>query len=83
MLAEARKGVLWTKPEDLLIEHDQAPLPELGAVPNGDDFLAVFGDGSVRDLKRTLDDKELATKLLRQLIGYKDGMTFDLTPLMK
>lgn len=83
ILAEARKGVPWTKPEDLLIEHDQAPLPELGAVPNGDDFLAAFGDGSVRDLKRTLDDKELATKLLRQLIGYKDGMNFDTSPIMK
>jgi RNA polymerase sigma factor (sigma-70 family) len=83
MLAEARNGVPWTKPEDLLIGDDQAPLPELGAVANGDDFLAGFGDGSVRDFKRTLEDKALAMKLLRQLIGYKDGMNFDTTPILK
>jgi RNA polymerase sigma factor (sigma-70 family) len=83
LLAEARKAVPWTKPEDLLIKDDQSPLPELGALPQGDDFLAAWGDGSVRNLYRSLPEKDKGEKLLRQMTGYHDGWNFDVSPIMK
>jgi len=83
LFAEARQSVPWTKPEDLLIADDNDPLPPLGAIPTGDDFLAAFGDGSVRLIYRTRPDAQWATKLLRQIIGYNDGMNFDTTPISK
>jgi RNA polymerase sigma factor (sigma-70 family) len=79
LLGEARQSVPWTKPEDILLEHDDAPLPQLGATAAGDDWFAAFGDGSVRVLLRTHPD----TKLLRQIIGYNDGLSYDTAPIRK
>ena len=83
MIAESSKAVIWTKPEDILIEDDITPLPKLGCVPDEDDFLVAFGDASVRALRRSLPDNKEHEKLLRQLIGRRDGMNEDVGPIMK
>jgi RNA polymerase sigma factor (sigma-70 family) len=83
MIVEARHPVPWTKPEDLMIEHDSAPLPALGVIPDRDDFLAVTAERRTRTYRHTLPNKEQAAKLLRLLIGYKDGSPVDLKPIMK
>lgn len=82
-IAESAKAVVWTKPEDMVIEHDAAPLPKLGCVAGEDDFGGVFFDGSVRFIRRSLRDQQEYEKLLRQIIGYKDGSNFDTSPIVK
>jgi prepilin-type processing-associated H-X9-DG protein len=53
LAVEARREVPWTKPEDIPFD-PQGPPPELGGfTPDG--FNALFGDGSVRYLKRSLN----------------------------
>src|SRR5204862_7217364 len=72
----------WTRLKDLLSEHDAAPLLQLGCVPGEADFVAAFLDGSVRFLRRELPDRAQHERLLRQLIGYRDGRTEDTGPLV-
>jgi hypothetical protein len=82
MIAEAAKPVIWTKPEDMEIAGDDTPLPKLGVVPDEDDVFVVFGDASVRTLKRSLPDAKEYEKLMRQLIGRRDGMNDNTDPIM-
>lgn len=83
MIAESSQAVIWTKPEDILIEDDITPLPKLGCVPDEDDFHVAFGDASVRALRRSLPNNKEHEKLLRQLIGRRDGMNEDVAPIIK
>lgn len=83
MIAESANAVIWTKPEDMLMEDDDTPLPKLGCNPDEDDFLVVFGDASVRSIRKTLEDKKQYERLMRQLIGRRDGMNEDPSPIMK
>lgn len=83
MIAEARNAVIWTKPDDLIIDNDESPLPEFGSNPDEDTFSVVFGDASVRSVQRSLPDRKLYERLMRQLIGRRDGLNEDTAPLMK
>ncbi|MBL8822514.1 MAG: DUF1559 domain-containing protein [Planctomycetia bacterium] len=82
MIAEAAKPVIWTKPDDMEILGDDQPLPKLGSVPDEDDLLVAFGDASVRAIKRSLPNAKEYEKLMRQLIGRRDGMYEDTDPIM-
>jgi len=83
MIAESSNPVIWTKPDDILIEDDEMKLPKLGCVLDEDDFYVVFGDGSVRSIRRSLPDAKEHEKLLRQLIGRRDGMNQDIRSIVK
>jgi hypothetical protein len=83
LLAEARRSVPWSKPEDLLVEHDSAALPTVGAAAKGDDFFAVFCDGAVQLVRRMQGEKDPGIMLLRQIIGYKDGWNYDTTSIRR
>ena len=80
-IAEATTPVEWTKPSDMNWEHDDAPLPKLGIRP-GDTFHVAFGDGSVRQIKKKIDDMDKHTRLMKQLIGRKDGMNEDISAIV-
>jgi hypothetical protein len=80
-IAEAGNPVEWTKPADLLWEHDDAPLPKLGIRP-GDTFHVAFGDGSIRQIKKKIDDMDKHTRLMKQLIGRKDGLNEDFSAIV-
>jgi prepilin-type processing-associated H-X9-DG protein len=74
MIVEAGKAVPWSKPEDLPYD-PKKPVPKLGGVfPSG--FNAVFCDGSVRHISKSIKEK-----VLRLLITRDDGevipMDFD------
>jgi prepilin-type processing-associated H-X9-DG protein len=56
-VVESAKPVPWTKPEDVSIDWEK-PLPTLGGLFN-DGFHALFADGSVRFLRRTLNPSVL------------------------
>jgi len=59
LVVESAEAVPWTKPDDLPIDADPArPLAKPGSKHTGG-FGALFGDGSVRFLKSTLDPKIL------------------------
>jgi beta-lactamase regulating signal transducer with metallopeptidase domain len=65
LAVEAQRDIPWTKPEDIPFDGN-APLPVLGGfTPEG--FDALFGDGSVRFLKKSINPM-----VLRALIT-KDG----------
>lgn len=81
-ILEANQLVEWTKPADMLWEHDDAPLPKFGIRP-GDDFNVAFGDGSVRQIKKKIDDMDKHARLMKQLLGRKDGLNEDVSPLLK
>ena len=81
-IAEAGEPVEWTKPADMVWEHDDAPLPKLGIRP-GDDFQVAFGDGSIFPVKKKIDDMEKHTRLMKQLIGRRDGMNEDVSQIIK
>lgn len=83
MIAEASNAVIWTKPDDILIEDDDMKLPKLGCVPDEDDFLVAFGDASIRAVRRSLPNAKEHEQLLRQLIGRRDGMNQDVRSIMK
>lgn len=83
MIAESSNPVIWTKPDDIVIEDDTMRLPKLGCVPDEDDFFVAFGDASIRAIRRTLANTQEHEKLLRQLIGRRDGMNQDVGPIMK
>ena len=82
-IAEATNPVAWTKPSDLNWEHDDAPLPKLGIRPGTDEFQVAFADGSVRGITKKIDDMDKYTSLMKQLIGRRDGMNEDVSPIVK
>jgi hypothetical protein len=60
---EARREVPWTKPEDIAFDPN-APMPELGGfTPDG--FNALFGDGSVRYIKKSINPMTLKCLITR------------------
>jgi hypothetical protein len=61
MVVEAKDGVPWTKPDDLTYSPEK--LPEIGYFKDG--FNALFGDGSVRWIKRGIDPKTLHALITR------------------
>lgn len=65
LVAEGTRAVEWTKPDDIAIAANQ-PIVIGGADPKF--FFAVFADGSVRRLSRSLDQKTL-----RWLVDPADG----------
>jgi hypothetical protein len=83
MVAESANAVIWTKPEDMLLENDETPLPALGPVLDEDTFYVVFADASVRSILRTLPNKNEHEKLLRQMIGRRDGLNNNVAPILK
>lgn len=57
MVVEAGEPVIWTKPDELPYDPDK-PLPKLGGhFPGG--FNALLGDGSVRFIRKGIDEKTL------------------------
>lgn len=68
LVAEAAKGVPWTKPEDIAVTADQRPM--LGFV-RGDGFYVGMGDGTVY----FYEHKKLDEKVLRMLIDPADQGT--------
>jgi prepilin-type processing-associated H-X9-DG protein len=56
MVAEASDAVPWTKPDEL--EYDPKQTPKIGYF-FGDRCNALFGDGSVHALKKTMDVRNL------------------------
>jgi hypothetical protein len=70
MIVEAREPVPWTKPVDLPYTADQ-PLPEFGGLLDDGLFSVVYGDGSVRVIRRGIGEE--FAKGLRALITYNGG----------
>lgn len=66
MVVEAAEAVPWAKPDDLPYD-GVLPLPKLGG-PSGN-YVACFGDGSVRTFRRGQIDE----KNMRFLISVADG----------
>jgi prepilin-type processing-associated H-X9-DG protein len=71
MVVEGGDPVIWTKPDDIPYDAKK-PLPKLGGVFD-DGFNALFCDGSVRFLKKTLKED-----VLRALITANGGEAIDL-----
>ena len=84
-IVEATTPVIWTKPDDLMIdatiEDLTKPSPALGALPDDPFFAVVFADGSTRLLRRSLADTSKFKRILRAHIGVADGDPEDLSPL--
>jgi uncharacterized protein (TIGR03067 family) len=70
MIAEARAPVPWTKPVDLGYAADR-PLPEFGGLLDDGLFSVVYGDGTVRVIRRGIDED--FARGLRALITYNGG----------
>ncbi len=63
LAVEARRDIPWTKPEDIPFD-SKAPLPELGGfTANG--FNALFADGSVHFLKKSIQPHVLKALITR------------------
>ncbi len=63
LAVEARRDIPWTKPEDIPFD-SKAPLPELGGfLENG--FNALFADGSVHFLKKSIQPQVLKALITR------------------
>ena len=67
LLVSATQTVPWAKPQELPYGPG-VPIPPLGGDPKADGFNALFADGSVRYIKRTITDANL-----RSLIEKADG----------
>ena len=80
-LVESTDAVIWTKPDEILIEQDEAPIPSLGAIPNSPYFIATHFDGANHLYKRVSGSNPVINswyyRLLRQMIGWKDGFNLD------
>lgn len=70
MVVEGGDSVPWTRPDDMLYDAKK-PLPKLGAFFNGD-FQAVMMDGSIRFIRRDINEK-----VLRALITVAGGEVVD------
>jgi hypothetical protein len=70
MIVEGTDSVPWTKPVDITFKADK-PLPRLDG-PFQAGFHACYGDCAVRYVKKTIPEG-----LLRQLIGWNDGLNQD------
>jgi RNA polymerase sigma factor (sigma-70 family) len=66
LVAQAKKPVPWTKPEDLPFDAEK-PLPEVGGLLEGG-FFVGFADGSARFIKLPVDPK-----ILKALITANSG----------
>lgn len=66
MVVEATDPVAWMKPDD--VQFDPKALPKLGDPTRGQ-FVAMFGDGSVREFHR----KKLNDEVLRALLTANGG----------
>ena len=53
LVVEAERAVPWTKPDDLPFDAKKE-LPKVGGTVFPDGFVCVFGDGSVRYIKKTI-----------------------------
>jgi hypothetical protein len=53
LAVEAKRDIPWTKPEDIPFD-SKLPLPEVGGF-SPDGFDALFGDGSVRHIKKSIN----------------------------
>ncbi len=71
MVVEAADAVSWMKPDDVVF--DPKNLPKLGA-PGRDKFFALFGDGSVREFRRS----KLTDDTLRGLLTINGGEVLNL-----
>jgi prepilin-type processing-associated H-X9-DG protein len=76
MVVEAGEAVPWTKPADIAFDPAK-PLPKLGGIFDGD-FNALFGDGSVRFLKKGI--KEANLKKFITIAGAERTTEKDLEP---
>jgi hypothetical protein len=65
---DAGEPVIWTKPGTDLDIDPKKELPKLGRMIDGDTFYCGMMDGSVREVKRKFDEKEM-----RKFIGRADG----------
>jgi hypothetical protein len=65
---DAGEPVVWTKPGTDL-DPDAKEFPKLGKMIDGDYFFAAMCDGSVRQVKREFDEKEM-----RKFVGRNDGL---------
>jgi hypothetical protein len=75
LIVEGGEQVPWTKPEDIPFD-PQKPLPDLDKhFPHG--WHAVFGDNTVRKIKKGAPEK-----LLKQIITYNGGETEDWSSLI-
>ncbi len=63
LLFDARRAIPWTKPEDIKYSAD-ADLPKLGGYDAGG-FQALLGDGSVRMIADSVDEKTLRAMITR------------------
>jgi prepilin-type processing-associated H-X9-DG protein len=69
LLTEGAEAVPWTKPDDLIFDFNPGtPLPAFGDRAN-----VLFGDGSVRQMRRNIDPEAL-----RSLIDRRDGRLPDM-----
>jgi hypothetical protein len=68
MVVEAAEPVVWTKPDELPYD-PKLPLPKLGGQFR-DGFCALLGDGSVRFVRKGIDEK-----VLRAIITANGGET--------
>jgi hypothetical protein len=64
------QAAIWTKPDDLEIDLDK--IAELLGPKDAKTFIAAFGDGSVRELPKSIDKETL-----RRLIQANDGEPMD------
>jgi len=76
MVVEAGTAVPWTKPADLPFDAAK-PLPALGGVFDGA-FLALFGDGTLRNMKKGV--KEASIKKFITTAGNEEILDGDFEP---
>jgi hypothetical protein len=74
LIVEAAEAVPWSKPADLAYDPDK-PLPKFGGLFS-DGFNAAFADGTVRFIKKDVDEK-----LMRAVITRAGGEAVDLKKL--
>lgn len=86
-IAEASDSVPWTKPDEILIEHDECILPQFGANAKSPYFVAVAANGDtfviLKRSEKVSVSPDRCDRLLRQMIGYSDGYFDDVTPILR